>query len=101
MMRPDLETTCRISRDELSGLLETMATFDKQRITAPLAAVSPEPEPIDEPAVIHSPALPRFQITFRPSSVRSTMNVRPRSIPVIALSFAVSLALGLACLIVA
>lgn len=100
MTRHDLETTCRIPREELTGLLETMATFDKQRVTSPvIAAVSPEA--LDEPAVVHSAVPPELQITFRPSSVRSTMNVRRNRLPVIAIAFAVTLALGLAMLMVA
>jgi hypothetical protein len=37
-MDVDLETTCRIPRDELLGLLNTMTPVDQQRITAEFAA---------------------------------------------------------------
>lgn len=48
-MREDVETTSRIKREELLGLLNTMTPMSEQRITAEMVAVV-EPAPDDEPA---------------------------------------------------
>lgn len=37
----NMETTCRIPREELLGLLNTMTPHDQQRVTAEMQAVSP------------------------------------------------------------
>ncbi len=119
-MRQELETTLQIPRDELLGLLNTMDAVEKQRITARFPAVVPDavPDLIDEavahvaavstPAPIHAPALAELQLPVHVtppgtgvSVGRTTLTMfRPR-LPVIAISFAVTLALGLVALIVA
>ena len=72
----NLETTCRIPRDELLGLLNTMTPIEQQRITAEFAAVSP---PAD------------LVITFKqPKSKLPRMRIA-----VISASFCVSFALGI------
>lgn len=72
----NLETTCRIPRDELLGLLNTMTPIEQQRITAEFAAVTP---PAD------------LVITFKQPKAKLT---RTR-VAVIGASFCVSFALGI------
>jgi hypothetical protein len=72
----NMETTCRIPRDELLGLLNTMTPHDQQRITAEMQAVSPPSDLV---------------IKFR----EPTKKITPTRMFVIAASFAVSFGLGL------
>jgi hypothetical protein len=72
----NLETTCRIPRDELLGLLNTMTPIEQQRITAEFAAVAPPSDLV---------------ITFRQPKSKLT---RAR-IAVIGASFCVSFGLGI------
>lgn len=73
-MDVDLETTCRMPRDELLGLLNTMTPVDQQRITAEFAA----------------PAVPaELVVRFRQPAQLT------RRLYVIGASFCVALALGL------
>src|SRR5690349_3949785 len=44
----EIENTCRIPRDELLGLLNTMTPFEQQRITAEMPAVELPAEIVDE-----------------------------------------------------
>ena len=73
----NMETTCRIPRDELLGLLNTMTPHDQQRITAEMQAVSP---PAD------------LVIKFKEPKAKT---ITPGRMFVIAASFAVSFGLGL------
>jgi hypothetical protein len=73
----NMETTCRIPRDELLGLLNTMTPHDQQRITAEMQAVQP---PAD------------FVIKFKEPGRKM---LTPGRMFVIAASFAVSFGLGL------
>jgi hypothetical protein len=70
----NLETTCRIPRDELLGLLNTMTPHDQQRVTAEMQAVAPASD---------------FVIRFK------TKRITPARMFVIAASFAVSFGVGL------
>lgn len=74
-MDVDLETTCRIPRDELLGLLNTMTPVDQQRITAEFAA-----------PVVPADVVVRFR---EPAQLTRTR------LYVIGASFCVALALGL------
>ena len=40
----NLEVTCRIPREELAGLLNTMTPFEQQRITAEMEVAKPPAE---------------------------------------------------------
>ena len=72
----NLETTCRIPRDQLLGLLNTMSPIEQQRITAEMPAADLPPE---------------LAIRFR----RPGRFTRAR-MAVIAASFGISFAVGLA-----
>jgi hypothetical protein len=85
----NLETTCRIPRDELLGLLNTMTPHDQQRITAEMPAVMP---PEDDNGETQAGAPPAdFVIKFKQPAKKIT----PTRMFVIAASFAVSFGLGL------
>jgi hypothetical protein len=70
-----LETTCRMPREELLGLLNTMTPIEQQRITAEMTVATPSPE---------------FAIRF----TEPKRAARTRML-VIGASFVVSLGLGL------
>ena len=72
----NMETTCRIPREELLGLLNTMTPHDQQRITAEMQAVT---VPAD------------LVIKFK----EPTKKITTGRMFVIAASFAVSFGLGL------
>lgn len=69
-----LETTCRMRRDELLGLLDSMTPIEQQRITAEIAIAAP---PTD------------FAIRFKQPTVLE------RRLLVITASFLVTFTLGL------
>lgn len=73
----NMETTCRIPRKELLGLLNTMTPHEQQRITAEMPVVSPPSDLV---------------IKFREPAQKVLTKTR---IFVIAASFAVSFGLGL------
>jgi len=71
----NLETTCRMPRDELLGLLNTMTPIEQQRITAEIQAAEPPAE---------------LAIRFR-----TPRAVSMRRLVVIGASFVVAFAVGL------
>jgi hypothetical protein len=94
-MREDLETTCRMQRDELARLLDTINPVAEQRITARMPAVVPIEDALDvETALASSPS---FSIKFKPPTVSSRF-YQSRAVIVVG-SFTVTLAGGLALLI--
>lgn len=72
----NLETTCRMPREELLGLLNTMTPHDDQRVTAEMPAVAPPADVV---------------VRFKEPASR----IAPARMFVMAASFAVSFGLGL------
>jgi hypothetical protein len=84
----DIENTCRIPREELLGLLNTMTPFEQQRITAEMAAVQP---PEDGEQETPAAALPADLVI----KSRPLLTLTRTRLFVIAASFALSFGLGL------
>lgn len=86
----DIETTCRIPRSELLGLLNTMEPTENQRITAEMPAVEP---PADEPPTVETPAVePPAELVIR---FKEATKLNYGRAVVIGASFVLSFAVGL------